>query len=61
MVEGTAQSTTVERDLEDVRDKYGDHAQHYAETRAEAAQTAGADDDADHWQAVADRLDKDGE
>ena len=51
-------STQVERDIDEVKDKYGGHALHYAETRAEAAETARVDGDADHWQAVADKLEK---
>ena len=56
----TVQPDTIERDIGKVKDKYGDHALHYAETRAEAAETAGADEDADHWQAVADKLEEGG-
>jgi uncharacterized protein YbjQ (UPF0145 family) len=58
MNDRTVQSTQVERDIDKVKDKYGGHAQHYAETRAEAAEAARADRDADHWQAVADKLEQ---
>ena len=54
----TVQFDRIERDIDKVKDKSGGHAQHYAETRAEAAEAARADGDADHWQAVADKLEK---
>ena len=59
MTERTPDSRLVEQDLDQVKDRYGSQAQHYAETRAEAAETAGAEDDADHWQVVADKLEED--
>jgi hypothetical protein len=52
----------VERDVDHVKDRYGDQAKLYAETRAEAAGTAGLDEDVDHWTTVAERLEQgDGE
>jgi len=46
----------VERDVDHVKDRYGDQAKLYAKTRAEAAATAGIDEDVDHWTSVAERV-----
>ena len=46
----------VERDVDHVKDRYGDQAKLYAQTRAEAAATAGIDEDVDHWTSVAERV-----
>jgi hypothetical protein len=58
----TSEANGVERDVDHVKDRYGDQAKLYAETRAEAAGTAGLDEDVDHWTTVAERLEQgDGE
>jgi len=55
-------SEALERDVCHVKDRYGDQAKLYAETRAEAAGTAGLDEDVDHWTTVAEKLEQgDGE
>ena len=46
-------------DAEDLKNKFGDTADVYAKTRAEAAKLAGEDDDAQQWDDVADTLDED--
>ena len=51
--------TDVERDANHVRDRYGEQAKLYAETRAEAAATAGVHDDVVHWETVAEKLNED--
>lgn len=58
MIEGTADCTPVERDADQVKDRYGDQAKLYAETRAEAAATAGVHEDVEHWETVAETLDE---
>ena len=58
MIERTPIPEPVKRDMDQVKDQFGGHAQHYAEMRAKAAETAGDDDDADHWRAVGEKLDE---
>ena len=62
MTQRTTEANMVERDVDHVKDRYGDQAKLYAETRAEAAATAGVHEDVGHWTTVAERLEQgDGE
>jgi len=47
------QSSGVQGDAEKLKQKFGPLADFYAETRAEAAETAGLEDDKSHWETVA--------
>ena len=58
MTQRTSEANMVERDVDHVKDRYGDQAKLYAETRAEAAATAGVDEDIDHWRTVAEKLEQ---
>jgi hypothetical protein len=50
----------VEKDADALEKKYGTEAATYAETRGEAAESAGDDADKEHWEEVADTLEDGG-
>jgi hypothetical protein len=56
MSSGDRERRPAKADAEDIRDKYGQCSEFYAENRSEAAEIAGEEDDARHWDDVAETL-----